>query len=68
MSDASEQQLLDKYNNFEKISETKPHKEANLQGLLKVTQINRTDIFDDDGNRLTFKDKKELYNELCMRT
>ena len=68
MSDASEQQLLDKYNNFEKISKAKPHKEVNLQGLLKVTADNHTDIFDDDGNRLTFKDKKELYNELCMRT
>lgn len=68
MGETSEQQLLDKYNNFEKLSETKPHKEVNLQGLLKITADNHTDIFDDNGNRLNFKNKKELYNELCMRT
>ena len=67
MSEISEKQLLDKYNDFEKISRSKPHKEANLQGLLKITANNHTDVFDDDGNRLTFKNKKELYNELCMR-
>lgn len=40
-----------------------------LRIFLKVTTSNgNSDVYDGKGNRLSYKNKEEMYNEICLRT
>ena len=60
---------FDKYNNFDNICNRSLKKSNGLTDFLKVTTSNGdSDVYDSEGNRLSFKNKEEMYNELCIRT
>lgn len=66
MSDAIKN-AFDKYNSFDNICNIK--KSNSLTDFLKVTTSNgESDVYDSEGNRLSFKNKKEMYDEICIRT
>lgn len=68
MNKADEEKQLIKHNNFDKIYKSASNKKVNLSGVLKVTTDNHTDMYDDNGNRLTYKNKDEIFDEVCLRT
>lgn len=60
---------FNEYNNFENLCKNSPKKSNGLTDFLKVTTSNGdSDIYDGKGNRLSYKNKEEMYNEICMRT
>ena len=60
---------LEKYNDFDNICNISLKKSNGLTDFLKVTTSNGdSDVYDGEGNRLSFKDEKEMYNETCVRT
>ena len=67
METKSSDNMLKKLNNFENICKSAKKKDVALQGFLKVTQDGQTDVYDDDGNRLSFKNKQEMIDEMCSR-
>lgn len=60
---------FDRYNNFDNICNNSPKKSNGLTDFLKVTTSNgNSDVYDGKGNRLSYKNKEEMYNEICTRT
>lgn len=60
---------FDRYNNFDNICNNSLKKSNGLTDFLKVTTSNGdSDVYDGKGNRLSYKNKEEMYNEICMRT
>lgn len=59
---------LEKYNDFNNICNISMKKSNGLTDCLKVITSNGdSDIYDGEGNRLTFKNENEMYNEICVR-
>ena len=68
MSDAIKN-AFDKYNSFDNICSISIKKSNGLIDFLKVTTSNGdSDVYDSEGNRLSFKNEKEMYDEMCDRT
>ena len=60
---------LEKYNDFNNICNISMKKSNGLTDFLKVTTSNSdSDVYDGEGNRLSFKNENEMYNEMCVRT
>ena len=60
---------LEKYNDFNNICNISMKKSNGLTDFLKVTTSNgESDVYDGEGNRLSFKNENEMYNEMCART
>lgn len=60
---------FDRYNNFDNICNNSLKKSNGLTDFLKVTTSNgNSDVYDGKGNRLSYKNKEEMYNEICTRT
>ena len=60
---------LEKYNDFNNICNISMKKSNGLTDFLKVTTSNDdSDVYDGEGNRLSFKNENEMYNEMCVRT
>ena len=60
---------FDKYNDFDNICNIHIKKSNGLTDFLKVTTSNgESDVYDGEGNRLSFKNENEMYNEMCVRT
>lgn len=69
MSKFTSENAFDKYNDFDNICNNSLKKSNGLTDFLKVTTSNGdSDVYDGKGNRLSFKNEKEMYNELCFRT
>ncbi len=59
---------LEKYNDFNNICNISLKKSIGLTDFLKVTTSNGdSDVYDSEGNRLSFKNENEMYNEMCFR-
>lgn len=67
METKSSEEILKKINDFENICKSSKRKDVALQGFLKVTQDGQTDVYDDNGNRLSFKNKQEMIDDMCTR-
>ena len=62
-------EAFDNYNNFDNICSISIKKSNGLIDFLKVTTSNGDlDVYDSEGNRLSFKNEKEMYDEMCDRT
>ena len=62
-------EAFDNYNNFDNICSISIKKSNGLIDFLKVTTSNgESDVYDSEGNRLSFKNEKEMYDEMCDRT
>ena len=62
-------EAFDNYNNFDNICSISIKKSNGLIDFLKVTTSNGdSDVYDGEGNRLSFKNEKEMYDEMCDRT
>lgn len=62
-------EAFDNYNNFDNICSISIKKSNSLIDFLKVTTSNGdSDVYDSEGNRLSFKNEKEMYDEMCDRT
>ena len=60
---------FDQYNDFNNICNNSPKKSNGLTDFLKITiSDGDSDVYDGEGNRLSFKNEKEMYNEICIRT
>ena len=60
---------LEKYNDFNNICNISMKKSNGLTDFLKVTTSNSdSNVYDGEGNRLSFKNENEMYNEMCVRT
>ena len=60
---------LEKYNDFNNICNISMKKSNGLTDFLKVTTSNGdSDVYGGEGNRLSFKNEKEMYDEMCDRT
>ena len=60
---------FDRYNNFDNICNISLKKSNGLTDFLKVTISNGdADVYDGKGNRLYYKNKEEMYNEICAQT
>ena len=67
MADAIEN-AFDKYNSFDNICNIHIKKSNSLTDFLKVTTSNgESDVYDGEGNRLSFKNENEMYNEMYFR-
>ena len=61
--------VLEKYNDFNNICNISMKKSNGLTDFLKVTTSNGdSNVYDGEGNRLSFKNEKEMYDEMCDRT
>ena len=61
--------ILEEYNDFDNICNISLKKTNGLTDFLKVTTSNGdSDVYDGEGNRLSFKNENEMYNEMCVRT
>ena len=62
-------EAFDNYNNFDNICSISIKKSNGLIDFLKVTTSNDdSNVYDGEGNRLSFKNENEMYNEMCVRT
>ena len=62
-------EAFENYNNFDNICSISIKKSNSLIDFLKVTTSNGdSDVYDGEGNRLSFKNEKEMYDEMCDRT
>lgn len=62
-------EAFENYNNFDNICSISIKKSNGLIDFLKVTTSNGdSDVYDSEGNRLSFKNEKEMYDEMCDRT
>ena len=67
MSDAIKN-AFDKYNDFDNICNIYIKKSNSLTDFLKVTTSDGdSDVYDSEGNRLSFKNENEMYNEMYFR-
>lgn len=67
MSDAIKN-AFDKYNDFDNICNIHIKKSNSLTDFLKVTTSDGdSDVYDSEGNRLSFKNENEMYNEMYFR-
>ena len=67
MSDAIKNDF-DKYNDFDNICNIHIKKSNSLTDFLKVTTSDGdSDVYDSEGNRLSFKNENAMYNEMCFR-
>ena len=64
METKSSERMLKQANDFENISERVRKPDVALQGFLKVTQDGQSDVYDDNGNRLSFKNTQEMIDEI----
>ena len=65
----SMKEAFENYNNFDNICSISIKKSNGLIDFLKVTTSNGdSDVYDSEGNRLSFKNEKEMYDEMCDRT
>ena len=61
-------EAFDNYNNFDNICSISIKKSNGLIDFLKVTTSNGdSNVYDGEGNRLSFKNENEMYNEMCFR-
>lgn len=61
--------ILNEHNDFDNICNNSTKKSNGLTDFLKVTISNGdSDVYDSEGNRLSFKNEKEIYKEICIRT
>ena len=61
--------IFEEYNDFDNICNISLKKSNGLTDFLKVTTSNGdSDVYDGKGNRLSFKNENEMYNEMCVRT
>ena len=61
--------IFEEYNDFDNICNISLKKSNGLTDFLKVTTSNGdSDVYDGEGNRLSFKNENEMYNEMCVRT
>ena len=61
--------VLNKYNNFNNICKNSSKNLNGFTDFLKVTTSNGdSDVYNGEGNRLSFKNENEMYNEMCVRT
>ena len=61
--------VLNKYNDFNNICKNSSKNLNGLTDFLKVITSNGgSDVYNGKGNRLSFKNEKEIYNEMCIRT
>ena len=68
MSDAMKN-TFNKHNDFDNICNISLKKSNGLTDFLKVTTSDGdSDVYDSEGNRLSFKNENEMYNEMCVRT
>ena len=59
---------LEKHNDFNNICNISLKKSNGLTDFLKVTTSNGdSDVYDGEGNRLSFKNENEMYNEMYFR-
>ena len=59
---------LEKYNDFNNICNISMKKSNGLTDFLKVTTSDGdSDVYDSEGNRLSFKNENEMYNEMYFR-
>ena len=59
---------FDKYNDFDNICNIHIKKSNSLTDFLKVTTSDGdSDVYDSEGNRLSFKNENEMYNEMYFR-
>lgn len=59
---------LEKHNDFNNICNISLKKSNGLTDFLKVTTSNGdSDVYDSEGNRLSFKNENEMYNEMYFR-
>ena len=59
---------LEKYNDFNNICNISMKKSNGLTDFLKVTTSNGdSNVYDGEGNRLSFKNENEMYNEMYFR-
>ena len=59
---------LEKYNDFNNICNISLKKSNGLTDFLKVTTSDGdSDVYDSEGNRLSFKNENEMYNEMYFR-
>lgn len=59
---------FDKYNDFDNICNISMKKSNGLTDFLKVTTSDGdSDVYDSEGNRLSFKNENEMYNEMYFR-
>lgn len=59
---------LEKYNDFNNICNISMKESNGLTDFLKVTISNGdSDVYNGEGNRLSFKNENEMYNEMCDR-
>lgn len=62
-------EAFENYNKFDNICSISIKKSNSLIDFLKVTTSNGdSDVYDSEGNRLSFKNEKEMYDEMCDRT
>lgn len=60
---------LEKHNDFNNICNFSIKQSNCLTDFLKVITSNSdSDVYDGEGNRLSFKNENEMYNEMCVRT
>lgn len=65
----SMKEAFENYNKFDNICSISVKKSNSLIDFLKVTTSNGdSDVYDGEGNRLSFKNEKEMYDEMCDRT
>ena len=68
MSDSINDDVFNEYNDFDNICNNSIKKNNCLTDFLKVTTSNGdSDVYDGEGNRLSFKNENEMYNEMCVR-
>ena len=61
--------VLNKYNDFNNICKNSSKNLNGLTDFLKVMTSNGgSDVYNGEGNRLSFKNENEMYNEMCVRT
>ena len=59
---------LEKYNDFNNICNISLKKSNGLTDFLKVKTSNGdSDVYNGEGNRLSFKNENEMYNEMYFR-
>ena len=68
MSDSTSDNIFNEYNDFDNICNNSIKKSNSLTDFLKVTTSNGdSDVYNGKGNRLSFKNEREMYNEIYFR-
>lgn len=68
MSDSTSDDVFNEYNDFDNICNNSMKTNNCLTDFLKVTTSNGdSDVYNGKGNRLSFKNEREMYNEIYFR-